>query len=911
MGILNKILGDPEAAYLNKVRERTEAITALEPEIEQLSDEELAARTDEFKSRLEDGETVDDILPEAFAVVREAARRVTGMRHFDVQIMGAIALHENKIAEMMTGEGKTLVATAPMYLNTLTGKGAHLITVNDYLAKRDTVWMGQIYYFLGLSVGCITSEGAFVYDPSYEAEEPEQGSGRDEERDETASFKVEESYLRPAERRDAYAADITYGTNNEFGFDYLRDNMVYAPDQKVQRELNYAIIDEIDSVLIDEARTPLIISQQDTEAAEMYSDFARIVPRLTEGEDYNVDEQMKAVSLTEQGIDKIEHIVGVDNIYAEKGMKYLHYLEQALKAEVLFKHDRDYVVRDGEVVIVDEFTGRLMPGRRYSEGLHQAIEAKEGLEVKPESKTLASITFQNFFRMYDKLGGMTGTAKTSAEEFDTVYDLEVVSIPTHEPLIRKDLQDRVYRSRQGKLKAIVQDVKERHERGQPVLLGTTSIEKNEELSAYLQREGIPHELLNAKNHEREGEIIAQAGRKGAVTCATNMAGRGVDIVLGGNPPDEREAEEVREAGGLAVIGSTRHEARRIDNQLRGRSGRQGDPGSSQFYVSLEDDLMRVFGGERVQNLLDKFDFPEEQAIESGMVSRAIEEAQSKVENMHFDMRKHLLEYDQVLNKHRQETYRRRDQLLHMRNEDAEETLRDYFERWAKQTLTMHASGTHTHAWNVEELYEDLRALVAVPDDAHKQLYDIANREEPPENIHDQLYHYMMGVWDEAMSQKREQLGEEQFQQVTRQTLLQTLDFLWVDHLTMMDHLRDSVRLRAYGQRDPLVEYKREGHQLYQDFVSTFEQEAVKNVMKIEPAGTDMWQNIYGSAIRTRGSVPGFEGAEGGAGQQGAQQGGQQAQPAQPAATDEEGEKVGRNDPCPCGSGKKYKKCHGR
>ncbi|MCH8244585.1 preprotein translocase subunit SecA [Patescibacteria group bacterium] len=662
MNIFDKLFKGDNEKYIEKLRPQMQEVNELEEEAKELKDEDFAKETKEFKERLLKGETLEDILPEAFAYVREVARRTLQQRHFDVQLIGGMALNEGKITEMKTGEGKTLTATLPAYLNALKGKGVHVITVNDYLAKRDTVWMGQIYHALGLSVSCITHDASYIYDPSFQQEE-----GRDEERDTLGSFMVEESYLRPVSRKEAYAADITYGTNNEFGFDYLRDNMAQILEAQVQRGHHFAIIDEVDSVLVDEARTPLIISAPDQESSSWYQEFSRLVPQLKKGEDYELDEKLKAVTLTEQGINKVEQLMGVKDIYQERGIKFLHHLEQALKAEIIFERDRDYVVRDGSVIIVDEFTGRLLPGRRYSGGLHQALEAKENVKVQPESITLASITFQNYFRMYEKLAGMTGTALTSAEEFAKVYKIEVVSIPTNKPMVRKDMPDKVYQSQEAKFNAIVKEVKERQKKGQPVLVGTVSIQRNEYLGKLLELEGVPHEMLNAKNHEREAAIIAQTGKKGAVTIATNMAGRGVDIILGGNPLNEKEAEEVKRLGGLHVIGTERHEARRIDNQLRGRSGRQGDPGSTQFFVSLEDDLIRVFGGERIQKLMQKLHLPKEEAIESKMVSGTIESAQSKIEGFNFDARKHLLEYDDVLNKHRETVYRKRKELLEMAN----------------------------------------------------------------------------------------------------------------------------------------------------------------------------------------------------------------------------------------------------
>ncbi len=803
MPILTKIFGDANRNYLKKLQPVVGEINNLEKEFEGFSIEQLKERTNKLKEGLGKSEVLDDILPEAFALVREAAKRTLNQRHFDVQLLGGMVLHRGEIAEMQTGEGKTLAATLPAYLNALTGKGVHVVTVNDYLAKRDAVWMGQIYDLLGLSIGCIIHDAAFLYDSAV---------NKDKERDTLGGFKVIEDYLRPCSRREAYGADITYGTNNEFGFDYLRDNMVYELSQRVQREHNYAIVDEVDSILIDEARTPLIISAPDTESSQWYQEFSRIIPRLNPATDYEIDEKMKAVTLTESGVNKIEEILGMGNIYEEKGIKYVHHLEQALRAEVMFKKDRDYVIKNGEVIIVDEFTGRLMPGRRWSGGLHQAIEAKEGVSVQPESLTLASITFQNYFRMYQKLAGMTGTAATSAEEFDKVYHLEVVVIPTNKPMARVFLPDKIYRSGQGKFQALIREIKEKHQKGQPVLVGTTSIEKNEYLGKLLDTEGVPHQILNAKHHEQEAEIIAQAGKLGAVTIATNMAGRGVDIILGGNPQDKVEAQKVIEAGGLHVIGTERHEARRIDNQLRGRAGRQGDPGSSQFFISLEDDLMRIFGGDRIKSLMNLLKIPEDQPIENRMISNAIESAQSKIEGMNFDARNHVLEYDDVMNKHRQVLYRKRKELL----EKAEKG----------------------------ELKQEILQMVgeaAFPKDDYEK--------------------------------KAKEVGAESMRQVEKVVALRVLDMLWMNHLEEMEALRDSVRLRAYGQRDPLVEYKTEGHKMFKQLLDTLGSSIVNTILR---AGV------------TKGPAAA-------------------SQPVSPQLKNG----PGRNDPCPCGSGKKYKKCHGK
>ncbi len=837
MSILSKIFGDANEKYLKKLQPTVEKINGLEKEFEGFSNDRLRAKTQDLKTKINRSSTainevLDEILPEAFALVREAAKRTLNQRHFDVQLIGGIVLHQGKIAEMKTGEGKTLAATLPVYLNALEGKGVHVVTVNDYLAKRDTVWMGQIYHLLGLSVGCIVHDAAFVYDPEYKRENfqfptsnfqsnsNDQNSKRDETRDLVGGFKVVESYLRPVSRKEAYAADITYGTNNEFGFDYLRDNMVYDLNQQVQREHNFAIVDEVDSILIDEARTPLIISAPDKESSSWYQEFAGIIPKLNSETDYEIDEKRRAVTLTEDGINKIEKILGMGNIYEEKGIKYLHHLEQALRAQALFKKDKDYVVKDGQVIIVDEFTGRLMPGRRWSGGLHQAVEAKEGVRVQPESLTLASITFQNYFRMYKKLSGMTGTAATSAEEFDKVYHLDVIIVPTNKPMIRKDLPDRVYKTQEGKFKALVREVKAKHEKGQPVLVGTTSIDKNEYLGKLLEREGVPHEILNAKHHEKEGEIIAQAGRLGAVTIATNMAGRGVDIILGGNPSDKENAKKVKELGGLHVIGTERHEARRIDNQLRGRSGRQGDPGSSQFFVSLEDDVMRIFGGERIQRLMEFLKVPEDQPIEAKMVSSAIESAQSKIEGMNFDLRKHVLDYDDVMNRHREVIYKKRREFLSIEN------------------------------WKLK-------------------IESLAQSDEEKRGVNEKI----------------KEFGEN-FNQVAKTIALRILDMLWMNHLEEMEALRDSVRLRAYGQRDPLVEYKSEGHKMFKRLLETIEASIVQTILKtsLKPQPAQ-----FNNVTQPHRSAESYYRGKG---------------------------KVGRNDPCPCGaknpdgSPKKYKRCHG-
>ncbi|PIQ80402.1 MAG: preprotein translocase subunit SecA, partial [Parcubacteria group bacterium CG11_big_fil_rev_8_21_14_0_20_41_14] len=648
MSFIDKILGDPGDKHIKKkLNPLVEKINSLEKEFQSKSDDQLKAVTEELRSELKNGKTLDQILPRAFAAVREAAKRTLGMRHFDVQLIGGMVLNQGDIAEMRTGEGKTLVATLATYLNALEGKGAHVVTVNDYLARRDAVWMAQVYDFLGLSVGVIQHEKSYLYDNSVKAASDEIADPA------TLMVEIDYDHLRPASRKEAYQADITYGTNNEFGFDYLRDNMVSKVEQMVQRPFNFAIVDEVDSILIDEARTPLIISAPDNRPIDLYYKYAKLVKQLKENEDYNIDEKMRSSTLSEQGIKKMEQWLGVENIYTDAGLDSVHHIEQALKANTLFEKDKDYVEQDNEIIIVDEFTGRLMQGRRYSEGLHQAIEAKEGVEIKRESRTLATITFQNYFRLYPKLAGMTGTAKTEEEEFRRIYNLDVYVIPTNKPIERLDHQDRVYKSSKGKYEALVREIKKRQDKGQPVLVGTISIEQNEEFSEILRHAGVKHEILNAKNHEREAEIIAQAGAKSSVTLATNMAGRGVDIVLGGAPFDKELAVEVKRLGGLHVLGTERHEARRIDNQLRGRSGRQGDPGSSQFFISVEDDLMRIFGSDRIKNMMNRLGVPEDMPIENKMVSRAIESAQKKVEGNNFDIRKHVVQYDDVMNMHRE------------------------------------------------------------------------------------------------------------------------------------------------------------------------------------------------------------------------------------------------------------------
>lgn len=800
MAFWKRIIGDENTAAFRRAEPIVGKVNALEDGMRALSDEQLRAKTAEFKTRLGTGESLDDLAPEAFAAVREASRRTLGQRHFDVQLIGGMILHNGDIAEMRTGEGKTLVATLPAYLNALEGKGVHIITVNDYLSRRDGVWMGQIYHLLGMTVGIINHESSFLYDPAHSSaitntqdantkqssnsntqESNSTDDSMDKERDETGGFHVVHEFMKPCSRTEAYAADITYGTNNEYGFDYLRDNLEYEPERLRQRipqkgGYHYAIVDEIDSILIDEARTPLIISAPIAQAESLYGRFAAIAGSLKRDEDYTVDEKHRQIALTDEGIEKAEKALGIHNIYTDAGIKYVHHLETAVRAKALYERDKEYVVRDGQIVIVDEFTGRLQPGRRWAEGLHQAIEAKEGVLVQQESRTFASITFQNYFRLYGKLAGMTGTAVTSSEEFYKVYGLNTVVVPTNKKAARKDSDDLIFQTEAGKMRAIAQKVKELHEKGQPVLVGTVSVERNELLSVHFKQEGIPHEILNAKNHEREGEIIAQAGRLGGVTIATNMAGRGVDIKLGGNPATPEQYEEVKERGGLFVLGTERHEARRIDNQLRGRSGRQGDPGETQFFVSLEDSLMRVFASDTIKRVMGTFGIPEDEPIQNSMITKSLEKAQTRIEEINFDARKHVLAYDDVLNIQRKSVYARRRALL--------------------------TGGTKAVDEELHRIAGDTSAVTAESEEALP--------------------------FGEVVEKKHAELGDA-FYPAIRRFLLQTIDFLWVDHLEAMEYLRSSVNLRAYGQRDPLVEYKKEGLKLFQGMEATYIAH-VKNVL---------------------------------------------------------------------------------
>ncbi len=914
MSILTKLFGDPNKKILNKLQPLIYRINNLESEFERLPSDQLKEKTKELRERLKNKETLDEILPEAFALVREAAKRTLGERHFDVQLLGGIILHRGEIAEMKTGEGKTLVATLPAYLNALEGNGVHIVTVNDYLAKRDTKWMGPVYSLLGLNTGCIQHEEAFI-------------------------FSFGENSLKPVSRREAYKADVIYGTNNEFGFDYLRDNMVSSLEETVQGELNYAIIDEVDSILIDEARTPLIISAPAERPAEMYYQFAHLVKVLKENEDYNIDEKMRAVTLTEEGISKIEKKLGIDNIYTHGGIEMVRHLEQALKAEVLFKRDRDYVVKDGEIIIVDEFTGRLMFGRRYSEGLHQAIEAKERVEIKRESITLATITFQNYFRLYKKLAGMTGTAITSAEEFYKVYGLETVVIPTNKPMIRKDLPDVIYKNERGKFKAVVEEIKARYQKGQPVLVGTISIEKNELLSKKLEKEGISHQVLNAKHHEKEAAIIAEAGRLKAVTIATNMAGRGVDIVLGGKKKDTRglleaeikkiekewqeEHDKVVALGGLHVIGTERHEARRIDNQLRGRSGRQGDSGSSQFFVSLEDDLMRIFGSEKIKNLMDRFGLPEDIPVEHRIISNTIEAAQRKIEGYNFDLRKHLLEYDDVINKHREVIYKKRREIL--KSSNLKEKILELIENEIEQIVIFHTTSEDRKTWNLEEIYETIGTIFPVSKEARMKLSDFEREKgDLKKNVETRtkIIEYLVNLTHQTYNELEGRINanirsliseiENPMRKIEKEIMLRVIDSLWVEHLETMDYFRTGVGLRAYGQKEPLIEYKKEAYQAFSELMRMIQKEVVYSIYKVGLATTiapSIMQRA-GDKIKITAPIKTMDGGEDFFA----------AKSFSPKTVSgdvvldlgyQKKKKVGRNEPCPCGSGKKYKKCHGR
>ncbi len=911
MSILNKIFGDPNEKVIKTLRPIVEKINSLEEKFKAMSDEELKAQTAEFKNRLgsdANEEKINEILPEAFAVVREAARRVLGQRHYDVQLMGGMVLHHGQIAEMRTGEGKTLVATLPSYLNALTGRGVHVVTVNDYLAKRDAEWMGRVHNFLGLTVGCITHEQAFKFS---------------QKENSIANDQIE-SALKLVPRKEAYACDILYGTNNEFGFDYLRDNMAPSLEAMVQRGLNHAIVDEVDSILIDEARTPLIISAPAEESTEKYYKFGQLVQRLEENEDYNIDEKMRAATLSEAGIAKMEKFLGVDNIYTAGGISDVHHIEQALKARVLFKRDRDYVIKDGEVIIVDEFTGRLMYGRRYSEGLHQAIEAKEGVNIQRESRTLATVTFQNYFRMYKKLSGMTGTAVTEAEEFAKIYKLETVVIPTNRAMIRKDLNDLVYANEMGKFKAVIEEIKRRHATGQPVLVGTISIEKNEILGEMLEREGIKAQILNAKYHEKEAQIIARAGELGAVTIATNMAGRGVDIILGGNPFNLENQQKVNQAGGLHIIGTERHESRRIDNQLRGRAGRQGDPGSSQFYVSMEDDLMRIFGGDRMKSLMATLRVPEEMPIENKMVSRSIESAQTKVEGNNFDIRKHLVEYDDVINKHREAIYKRRREILEIGEKNkanSDKSLSDIIlemiENEIEQAVIFHTAADSSKDWNIQEIYQVISTIFNVPAELKEKLVAMVQDGDKLDKVRarTKIIEHLLDLLKINYEKITKLAGEAgvDWLQVEKSVLLRSIDMLWIEHLEAMDHMRHGIGLRGYGQHDPLVEYKKEAYILYNELNNLIQKQVAYSIFKVADLGNFTAPSLqigpqkYSAPAKemSKGSTQFSEFKKVGSKKN------DNVDLVHEKVKDAAGQKIGRNDPCPCGSGKKFKKCCGK
>ncbi|WP_188206696.1 preprotein translocase subunit SecA [Alkalibacillus aidingensis] len=833
--LLTKVFGDGTEKQLKKNRKIADQIEALEPDIQKLSDSGLQAKTEEFKKRYQEGETLDDLLVEAFAVVRESAKRVLGMRPYYVQLLGAIALHNGDIAEMKTGEGKTLASTMPAYLNALSGEGVHIITVNDYLADRDANEMGELYQWLGLTVG------------------------------------LNKNDLTKDEKREAYACDITYGTNNEFGFDYLRDNMVLYKEKMVQRSLNFAIVDEVDSILIDEARTPLIISGSQKKSQTNYVQADSFVATLNSEEDYTYDEKSRNVQLTESGITKAEKFFNIENLYDLNNVSLTHHINQALKAHVVMQRDTDYVVEDGEVVIVDQFTGRLMKGRRYSDGLHQAIEAKEGLQIQKESMTLATITFQNFFRMYNKLAGMTGTAKTEEEEFRNIYNMNVIQIPTNKPIIRDDRPDLIYKSTEGKYKAMVEDIKSRYQKGQPVLVGTVAVETSEVISNLLKKAGVKHNVLNAKNHFSEAEIILQAGQKGAVTIATNMAGRGTDIKLG---------DGVTDLGGLAVIGTERHESRRIDNQLRGRSGRQGDPGVSQFYLSMEDELMRRFGSERMHSMMDRFGLADDQPIESKMVSRAVESAQKRVEGNNFDARKQILAYDDVLRQQRDIIYEQRNQVL------VSDNLRDIIEGMIESTVQrnveVYTEDEDEENWDLEGLTSFLHANILEQDELTAD--DLKGKES------DEMIEQVMEIVKKKYDQREQELTEEQMREFEKVILLRTVDSKWMDHIDQMDQLRQGIHLRAYGQTDPLQEYQMEGFSMFEDMIASVEQEVSKYAMKAQ-----IRENLQRVQVAT-----GTKAVAGGRPQE--------KKKPQPYVKKKE---VGRNEPCPCGSGKKYKHCHGQ
>ena len=849
LGFLKKVFGTRNDREVKRIQVIVDQINQLEASIGKLSDDQLLAKTCEFKARLKEGATLDDILPEAFAVVRETGLRTLKMRHFDVQMIGGVVLHEGKIAEMKTGEGKTLAATLPVYLNSLEGKGSHVVTVNDYLAKRDSEWMGTIYEFLGLTVGRIYHD------------------------------------MPEEERREAYNCDVTYGTNNEFGFDYLRDNMKFSSEQFVQRDLNFAIVDEVDSILIDEARTPLIISGPAEESTLKYDEACKVIPKLRKEKDFQVDEKAKTAALNDEGIGTVEKILDIENLYDPQNIETLHCIQQALKAHALFKNEVDYVVNDGEVVIIDEFTGRMMPGRRYSDGLHQALEAKEGVKIENENQTLASVTFQNYFRMYDKLSGMTGTADTEAEEFNSIYNLEVIVAPTNKEMVRDDCSDLIYRTEDEKFEALIEEIRGCNESGQPVLVGTISIEKSEQLSHRLKKYGIKHNVLNAKHHEKEAEIIAQAGHKKGVTIATNMAGRGTDIVLG---------EGVSELGGLHITGTERHESRRIDNQLRGRSGRQGDPGSSRFYLSLEDDLMRIFGSEKISGIMGKLGMENGEPIEHPMVSKAVANAQKKVEAHNFDIRKHLLEYDDVMNKQREVFYGLRRDILN--NENHREMLLEMADELVNEVLNDIASEKiYPEEWDIQALDEYMMRQFLVPIKKQEEALKIGSSLSLPlENCdREKLHNAIMESVQSCYAIKEEGIDPNMMRQLEKMIMLQVIDNLWKDHLLGMDHLKDGVGLRGYAQKNPLTEYKKEGFEMFSKMMHQIREGVTEYLFKVqieEGSEFSAEQSQSGNMVEHRGAS---------------------SEESKPSTVRRDDKKVGRNDPCHCGSGKKFKKCHGK
>jgi len=875
VSLLRKIVGDSAEKVAEKIRPIAVQINALESSVQELGDDQLRAKTDEFKSRLQQGETLDDLLVEAFAVVRETARRRLGQRHYDVQLIGGVVLHRGMIAEMKTGEGKTLVATLPTYLNALTGKGVHVVTVNDYLARRDPVWMGPVYHGLGLSVGILQHDCAYLYDPN--AEEPPASStpGR-------AGMK----FLKPVPRSEAYRADVLYGTNNEFGFDYLRDNMAVELAQRVQRERNYAIVDEVDNILIDEARTPLIISGPADEPVQHYYTFAKLVPRLNIEEDYTIDERTQAISMTPEAVEKIEQWINIDNLYDPENYHLVHYVENALTAHIQKKRDKDYVVRDGEVVIVDEFTGRLQFGRRWSDGLHQAVEAKEGIKIQRESVTYATITLQNYFRMYDKLAGMTGTAATESDEFYKIYGLEVAVVPTNVPMVRINAADLVFQTDRAKWQAVVDDIVELNQQGRPVLVGTTSVETSEALSDRLKKRGVAHQVLNAKNHEHEATIVAQAGRLGGVTVSTNMAGRGTDIVLGGSDTDranwQEEHGKIIELGGLHVIGTEHHDARRVDNQLRGRSGRQGDPGSTQFYVSLEDELMQRFGGERIKTFMGWTGLEENVPIENKLITRSIGSAQVKVEGYHFDVRKHLLDYDDVLNNQRSIIYSDRERIL--RGDNLKDRISDMLRREFEELVRKHLGSRQRDDWNVAGFISELALICSLPP-------EFSNEGDVYQYSREAIQQILADNVDTAYAAREAELGSEQMRTLERLLLLRAIDVHWVNHLTTMENLRTGIGLHAIGQRDPLVMYRSEGHKTFQELLTRMQDDVTHTLFHVtvtqRPAVGQRSQAVNTARVSPMQGVIGkYRQAAAG------------------------GNKVGRNAACPCGSGKKYKRCCG-